>query len=353
MRGLKTRLKHCIGSQFESTVIEYEGAKERKITGVNQNFITANANGKLEFNDGKTYGDHVTIESLMEALGTKESGFNAEFELDKPVPRRLEADEVYQFDKTVKAISKWYKQTLMDPANPFEYFKSGVNTGTVVNNKTVFEPVGPGGIPMHLAVMIPFDATPNSKPDKWQGMLFDVKNTVKTEVEKAVILLRAAITSNVAEADRELIGFPEGEQLQQPPSADTAKLEAKVNKLEGDIAAVAANVDAILAMFQQFDVQQRTAATGSKTQGTKVKETVVQTTTTREVEVPAGQQPPNLQIEEFTGFDAITAAAVTTPAVGAPAAATAAPVAAPPVDDNGETFGGFDDANSAAGGMNL
>lgn len=137
----------------------------------------------------------------------------------------------FGLDGTFESLWDWYDETLMEPANPFDYFNDEYD--------------GPGSTPEELAVLIPKTATVHSKPDQWQGMLSDIKAAVhgatkdiKENIKEELKLHHAAVAApqqagsgSSSGGSSNTGGAPQTEQgpLQEVGAkASIAALEAKV-----------------------------------------------------------------------------------------------------------------------------
>lgn len=133
----------------------------------------------------------------------------------------------FGLDDTFESLWDWYDETLMEPANPFDYFDDWED--------------GPGSTPKELAVLIPKTATVHSKPDQWQGMLSDIKaavhgatNDIKENFKEELKLHHAAVATPPqagSSSSSNTGGAPQTEQgpLQEVGTkASIAALEAKV-----------------------------------------------------------------------------------------------------------------------------
>lgn len=254
----------------------------------------------------------------------------------------------FGLDGTFESLWEWYDETLMEPANPFDYFDHWED--------------GPGSTPKKLAVLIPKTATVHSKPDQWQGMLSDIKaavhgatNDIKENFQEELKVLHAAIAApqqagsgSSSGGSSNTGGAPQTEQgplqesgakasnaaleakvatgisalgdklseasadakamnvaLEEKMAASNAVLEAKVASLESTMATTVSTLAEILALVKQNN----NAAQAASTAGGMVEQTM-----TVKRMVPAAQagslvvSTPAIDADdEYTGFQGIDA----------------------------------------------
>lgn len=240
----------------------------------------------------------------------------------------------FGLDDTFGSLWDWYDETLMEPANPFDYFKDKYD--------------GPGSTPKELAVLIPKTATVHSKPDQWQGMLSDIKAAVHgatNDIKEELKLLHAAIAAPQQAGSGSSGGAPQTEQgppeeqglqeqqqqqqlavdtkagnaalgvkiealasmnvaLEEKMVASNAVLEAKIVSLESTMATTVSALAEILALVKQNNNAAQAASTAGMVEQTM--------TSTVKRMVPAAQagsivvSTPAIDADdEYTGFQGI------------------------------------------------